>query len=281
MNWQRALADHFQQDFNLCQFHPCNGGDINQSYQFTLPDNSSYFVKHHPQANKDFFSSEAFALENLKKLSPLRTPHVIHVEEFYLCLEWIESSPPCNNFFETFGELLAKQHRITSPSWGFCQNNYIGSLRQTNSPEDNFVDFFWENRLLPQLQTCQLLTKKLRKQFTKLSEKLSKLLDTPDEKPALIHGDLWSGNYICDNNNKAVLVDPSIAYSHREMEIAFTELFGGFKKDFYKAYNYFYPLTEGYNDRKDLYNLYPLLVHVNLFGGSYLSQVERIVNKYS
>jgi protein-ribulosamine 3-kinase len=279
VNFKQELSDSLNLDLNDCQFTSCSGGSINQSFKLETSD-QRYFVKHLPTAKDDFFAAEADGLSYLKKHSSLKIPEVIDVAPSYLCLEWIEPNTPHGDFFEDFGRALAAQHKLSAPSWGFQRHNYIGSLPQKNSPEDCFVDFFWEHRLLEQIHRCQILDNKHLKLFGQLEKKLDQLLDTPDEKPALLHGDLWSGNFLCDENNQAVLIDPAVAYSHREMELAFTEMFGGFNASFYTAYNEAFPLHPGYAERKDIYNLYPLMVHVNLFGASYLGQVESILSRF-
>lgn len=280
MSWKEVLADALGCHTQNLVLNPCSGGSINQSFELKLGDGQRYFVKHLSHAPANFFEAEAQGLETLKKLSPIRVPNIINHHPQFLCLEWITPMRPRGDFFERFGQALAEQHRQTTPSWGFGQHNFIGSLKQHNSPEDTFIDFFWEQRLLPQIQQCDLLTSQHYKQFEILSHKLDKLINTPEESPALIHGDLWSGNFLCDINNNPVLIDPAVAYSHREMELAFTEMFGGYSGRFYKAYDEAFPLSPNYDDRRDIYNLYPLMVHVNLFGGSYLVEVESVLNRY-
>jgi fructosamine-3-kinase len=172
-------------------------------------------------------------------------------------------------------------HKNYGASFGLDHNNYIGSLKQQNNRKANWVEFFIEERLSVQLKlACDYgrIDHALLKKFESLSVKASSII--PPEKPSLLHGDLWSGNIIADENGQPCVIDPAVYYGHREAEIAFTKLFGGFDPEFYHAYQEQFPLPDGFAKRVDLYNLYPLLVHANLFGGSYLKQAISILNLY-
>lgn len=183
-----------------------------------------------------------------------------------------------NAFWKTLGEQLAQLHHHSHKSFGLDHNNYIGSLVQLNEPLSSWIEFFIHRRLEPQLRLLNPPPRVI-KQFEQLYAKLPQLM--PDEKPALLHGDLWSGNLITNAHGLPCLIDPAVYFGHREAELALTRLFGGFPNDFYEAYTDTSPLPSGFEDRVDLYNLYPLLVHANLFGGGYTDQALSIVARFS
>ncbi len=167
---------------------------------------------------------------------------------------------------------------MISSDWSF--NNFIGSLQQNNEFHENWIEFFVEKRLRPQFGLAyynKLIDVSYLRHLDKLPQALERIF--PKEKPSLLHGDLWSGNAMRDKSGNPCLVDPAVYYGHREMELAFTKLFGGFDSSFYHAYEEAFPLEIGFKDRKDIYNLYPLMVHVNLFGTSYLSGIDKVLER--
>ncbi|MGV3525828.1 MAG: fructosamine kinase family protein [Candidatus Sericytochromatia bacterium] len=185
-------------------------------------------------------------------------------------------------FWQALGEGLADLHRQTTGAFGFEQDNFIGLLPQSNRPHTRWADFFAQERLAPMLQHARerdWLDWHEMKQASRLLERLPDLI--PEEPPALLHGDLWSGNLLSDAGGQPTLIDPAVYYGHREAELAFTRLFGGFAADFYASYQAAFPLQEGWRERIDLFNLYPLLVHLLLFGRSYLVQVQAVLRRYA
>jgi fructosamine-3-kinase len=187
-----------------------------------------------------------------------------------------------NLYWIELGRGLANIHKNRSPTFGLNHDNYIGSLKQSNSPTNSWIHFFIHSRINSQLKLAidkGQLNSSHQQKFEILFKELPNLL--PNEKPALLHGDLWSGNVIVDHHGNAVLIDPAVYYGHREMDLAFTRLFGGFNSEFYHSYFETFPLEPGFDNRVDIYNLYPLLVHVNLFGGSYANQVVSILNRFT
>jgi fructosamine-3-kinase len=198
-----------------------------------------------------------------------------------ILLEFIESKGRSQSYWNELGSQLASLHRNSSDIFGLDHTNYIGSLKQFNSGSSSWITFFIEQRLEVQLNlavNADHFDRSITKSFQKLYQELPSIF--PDERPALLHGDLWSGNVITTNNGKPCLIDPAVYYGHREAEISFTQLFGGFEDMFYHSYQETYPLAPGFDDRVDIYNLYPLLVHVNLFGGGYVRQVKSIIKKF-
>jgi protein-ribulosamine 3-kinase len=185
------------------------------------------------------------------------------------------------DFWAQTGRGLAQLHQHSAGEFGLDHDNYIGSLNQYNQKETDWVEFFVNQRLQNQLRMCSdhgHADAGLLRMFDRLFPKLEQYF--PHEPPALLHGDLWSGNYLCGNKGAAYLVDPAVYYGHREMDLAMSLLFGGFDREMYHAYHEVFPLENGWKERVDLCNLYPLLVHVNLFGGSYISQVRAILKRF-
>ena len=261
---------------------PLSGGSINQACRIET-NLGVFFVKwNDAKACPGMFKAESRGLEILARTGAIRIPEVIHCGEDLLILEYLEQDRPAPNFWETFGQQLARLHQHTHPTFGLDHDNYIGSLPQSNTPHNTWADFFREARLQPQIRmardskqldqpTCSLLNG--------VMDRLPQLF--PDEPPALLHGDLWSGNYLIGPEGQPCLIDPAVYHGHREMDLAMTRLFGGFDAAFYASYNEAHPLEPDWESRTDLCNLYPLLVHVNLFGSGYASQVRHIAGHYS
>jgi fructosamine-3-kinase len=202
----------------------------------------------------------------------------------FLVLEWLPPVRPQNpsQFAEKLGEGLATLHLQMADQYGLDRDNFIGSLPQENQQENGWARFYAEHRILFQMEIARQvgrLTPERERLLNTLCQNMSQL--APDDPPAsLLHGDLWGGNYLGTTHDVPVIYDPAVYYGHREVEMAFTELFGGFPTRFYDAYNAVYPLDQGYAERKALYQLYPLMVHMNLFGGGYIGQVDRILRHY-
>lgn len=269
----------------LLDFRNVSGGCINQGGKLTTTQ-GNYFLKWNDAKRfPDMFKKEALGLALLREPKAAKIPSVIAVGENsrtqFLILEFIETGRPNAMYWNELGKSLAALHKQTSSAFGLDHDNYIGSLPQDNSKNDNWIDFFIQSRINPQLKLAvdngKLNVSQLRS-FECLYKELPSLL--PIDRPSLLHGDLWSGNVIVDHAGAAVLIDPAVYYGHREMELAYTQLFGGMESDFYNAYFEAFPVVSGFDNRVDIYNLYPLLVHVNLFGGGYANQVISILNRF-
>ena len=192
-------------------------------------------------------------------------------------MEYLTPAPRRADYWETFGRELAMLHRTKcGPKFGFSTDNYIGSTPQQNAPSDSWVSFFRDRRLIPQMK----LAWSLLDDRTRVTDRLDHLLPEP-AFPSLIHGDLWSGNALCGPDGKAWILDPVAYVAHFEAELTMTELFGGFPECFYRAYNEVNPVDNGYSTRRDLYNLYHLLNHLNLFGLPYLAEVKDVAEHYA
>ena len=260
------------------------GGNVNTAAQ-VFSSEGLYFVKWNPEDSADMFEWEARGLDLLRSTEAIYIPEVIgygkYRDKTYLVLEYIDPVVPKTNYWESFGQSLALLHSHTQSKFGLHFDNYIGSLPQSNTLTDNGITFYIEQRLQPQAGMALykgLISKELYNKFQKLYHRLPDLL--PVERPALLHGDLWSGNVMVNEQGDAALIDPAVYYGLREAELAFTTLFGGFDERFYDAYDEAFPMEDGFQERIPIYNLYPLLVHLNLFGTGYLSGIERVLNRF-
>lgn len=278
---QKALGKEFK------SVQRVSGGSINQAAKITLSDGKDCFLKWNRSADPNMFVVEEKGLELLKSAdTELRVPEVLVTGKTnngigYLAQEYIEEGQSGTNSAEVFGKNLAALHKHHKEQYGLDHDNYIGKLPQSNSWHDNWIDFFVDERMKPQLKMATdagKLNSSTVKHFESMYQKLPDIF--PDEPASLLHGDLWGGNYFYDDSGNATIYDPAVYYGHREIELAFTHLFGGFSGRFYSAYEEAYPLESGFSQRKDIYNLYPLLVHTNLFGGSYGRQVTSIVRRF-
>jgi len=266
-----------------------SGGDINTSAR-VFSSEGVFFVKwnhfdHTFTEKQAIFETEARGLDLLRQTDTLPIPQVIgygqHQDKSYLILDYVDSGKPAETYWETLGQSLAVLHSHTQPKFGLQFDNYIGSLPQSNTLTANGFDFFFDQRLLPQAGLALykgLLNKPTYDALLRLRDRLPDLI--PNERPALLHGDLWSGNVLVTEDGQPTLIDPAVYYGFREAELAFTKLFGGFDDRFYDAYQEAFPLHDGFSERVAIYNLYPLLVHVNLFGSGYVSGVERILKQF-
>ena len=288
---EEAVAGIFGNDLKIIGKDRVYGGDINQSYKLTLSDGSPVFMKSNTPKNLSFFEAEAAGLEALRQTGTIGVPKVLGMgadkKISFLLLEYLEAAPRINRYLEVFGRELAELHRADCSQlaenglFGFSADNYIGATPQKNTPMMDWVDFFRECRLLPQFKMAdRYFDTKTRQLCTKLLDHLDDYLSEP-EFPSLIHGDLWSGNAAPGPDGRAWIFDPAAYVGHYEAELAMTELFGRYPQEFYRAYSEVAPIDSGYRDRRDLYNLYHLLNHLNLFGGSYLSSVRQILSRYA
>ncbi len=240
-----------------------------------------------PPKAGDMFLKEANGLRELRKAGSLRVSQVILAEESFILLEYIRQGSRHPKFFEDFGRRFAEMHKFTSPSFGFFEDNYIGSTIQENIPDENernnWTDFYWNKRIIFQFRLAErngYAEKELKDGIKKLENKIEKILAGSEEKPSLLHGDLWSGNFMTDESGSACVIDPAVYYGHREADLAMTKLFGGFDSSFYSAYNEHYPLKDGWQYRENIYKLYHVLNHLNLFGRGYYQQAVSLIRSY-
>lgn len=275
----------------VCSARLLGGGCINHAVRVETEINR-YFLKWNEQPLPGMFSSEASGLKLLASTNTVAVPEVLAVSEMsgqqpaFILLEWLEGSAPPDQ--AQLGEQLAEMHHDTrdnqgQPFYGLDHDNYLGSSPQYNEARNDWAAFFIEKRLIPQMQRAIALGHMpagRRHRLERLFAIIPSFLRDATGKSSLIHGDLWSGNLQVSKNGIA-LVDPAVSYSDREAEIAYTELFGGFSKRFYSAYEANWPLSPGYAERRDIYNLYHLINHLNIFGENYGSQVDQILHRYT
>jgi fructosamine-3-kinase len=267
---------------------PVSGGDINDAFAATLADGREVFVKTRDGADPRVFPCEAAGLAWLDAARALPVPRVLAVSAEdapgprFLALEMLRPGRRRRDYEELLGRGLAALHRAGAPGFGLDHDNFIGSLPQQNAPCPTWAAFYAERRLLPQLRRAVdrgRAPAAWSEDFDRLAGKLDALVG-PAEPPARLHGDLWGGNLHADESGQPVLIDPAVYGGHREVDLAMLALFGGVSERFFDAYDEAYPLDPGWGKRVPLYQLYPLLVHVNLFGMGYGGQVERALQRY-
>lgn len=260
-----------------------HGGDINQASKISLDSGETLFVKWNDSAPDAMFETEAKGLELLGSAdTDLKIPAVKLQRESFLVLDWIDEGGGKQHSAFDFGAELAKLHKTTSDSFGLDHDNFIGRLPQSNNTHSNWADFFAIERIEPQVKMgveSGKLTRSVLRDVEAMYRKFGAIF--PQEKPALVHGDLWSGNYMFTKDGKTSIYDPAIYFGHREIDLAMTSLFGGFSANFYEGYNSEFPQEDEFDNRVIVYNLYPILVHANLFGGSYCRQAENIIKRYA
>lgn len=266
------------------EMRPVTGGDIGQSWRVRAGERE-LFVKTYangeaPARAANQVETEAHGLAWLAEPDAIRLPRVEAVSGRLLVLEWIEPGRPSPRTEEALGRGLAALHRAGPERFGLETANFIGRLPQSNGPSASWPDFYASERLEPLLARARengLVSPEMERLSSRLLAVLPERLGPP-EPPARLHGDLWAGNWICAQNGEPVLIDPAVYGGHREIDLAMMRLFGGFGDRVFAAYREVYPLVAGFEERVPLYQLYPLLVHLNLFGASYAGAVERALH---
>lgn len=265
---------------------PIGGGSINKTYRISFDDRSVFCKMNSASRFPQLFEKEKAGLEFIARQNLINTPAVIdcfeEADAQILLLEWIEPGERTKTFWKIFGEQLAALHHVSADYFGLQEDNYMGSVPQCNRPHKTWTYFFAQERLQPMIERCfqkQQLNQKHLRQFENLEKRLTEIFG--DEKPSLLHGDLWSGNFMCNQASEPVLIDPAVYFGHRSMDLAMTTLFGGFRGGFYEAYNHRFPLPKNYEEQWAVCNLYPLLVHLYLFGSSYLPQIENTLKRFA
>lgn len=261
------------------------GGDISTAYCLHTNDQMYFLKTNNADSYPDMFEKEADGLSALKNACALVVPGVVKygqvLQQQYILMEWIEQGEPGAGSWENFGAAIAAMHLKPQPWFGWKEDNYIGSLRQCNKMHDSWPSVFCSHleSLIIRLFDSGVF---VRADILK-AEALYGLIDSlfPAEPPALLHGDLWSGNFMMTTDGNAAIYDPAVYYGNREMDIGMSILFGGFDKRFYEAYHEVYPLEKGWRQRLPLVQLYPLLVHAILFGGHYVSRCKEILLRFA
>ena len=262
-----------------------HGGDINEAY-LVSGHGTCYFVKGNSSTQAyEMLVKEASGLRLLASTQTIKTPAIMTIglqEGYaYLVLEHIPTSPTSSKFWRKFGGQLAHLHKTTNATFGLDHDNFIGTLPQSNRQHEDWTVFYTQERILPQVKRASdqaLLTKSDLMKAEKLCLRLKEVC--PEEPPAFLHGDLWHGNYICGPNAQPYLIDPAVSFGHREQDLAMSKLFGGFDRSFYDSYDATWKLSPGFTRRMTIYQLYYLLVHLNLFGRGYYRSVADILDRF-
>jgi fructosamine-3-kinase len=278
----RHITQTTEKPFEIEKSHPVSGGCINQGYAVS-GNGLIYFVKINQANQEAMFAAEALGLKQIHATKTIRVPEPIcwgiAEKSSYLVLEWLEFGGGNSQSWEKMGRNLAHLHQVSlSDRFGWHCNNTIGSTPQINTISNNWADFFAHQRIGYQLR----LAKERGGNFPdedQVIPAISEILSQHQPHPSLVHGDLWSGNAAITVDGEPVILDPATYWGDREVDLAMTELFGGFPAAFYRGYNDVFPLDAGYQKRKTLYNLYHILNHFNLFGGGYASQVNRMLQE--
>jgi len=285
MTLQNILSAYFEEEVSIAKESPISGGSINNTYSINSSKGNFFVKENDSERYPRMFESEAKGLKLIQSKSCIKTPEIITLDnnsrKSYLILELIENGKGSIQSWGSLGSGLANLHKNSNDSFGLEHNNYIGSLPQTNIQYGSWGTFYINQRLEPMVRQAYdngSFENSILKTFNRFYKELPSIY--PIEPPALLHGDLWSGNFLFNNNEEAVLIDPAVYYGHREMDLGMSLLFGGFDEAFYKIYHETYPLEADWKNRVPYSQLYPLLVHVNLFGGGYKESVARIINKF-
>lgn len=297
---KETVRELFGNGISVVEKTPVSGGDINRAFKLTLSDGKYVFMKANSIENAAFFPEEEKGLNALRDCGVISVPKVIahgiddETQTSFLLLEYLESSPKIKNYAEVLGHELAALHKSETKKFtelisnnlqsqnlfGFSSDNFIGYTKQINTPASKWSDFFRESRLIPQFNLAErYFDDSTKSKIEKLLSKIENIIPEPDF-PSLIHGDLWGGNVITGPDGKGWLIDPACYVGSFEAELAMTSLFGGFSSSFYNAYDEIIKISSDFSERIDLYNLYHLLNHLNIFGRSYLSEVIHIINEY-
>jgi fructosamine-3-kinase len=279
------LSDVFpKQQCFIRSITPVAGGDINKAYNVLTTD-GPFFIKTNSITAPRFFEGEFRGLSRLAQANGLPVPKPYGFGKIsttqYIVMEWLDSGHQHEHTWQALGEGLAALHQHSAKLFGEVPDQYIGTLPQINTSASSWTAFYRDQRIMPLLLDAfsrGLVTNHDIACGERLCHRLATLL--PDEPPALLHGDLWSGNFLVQADGYPALIDPAVYYGHREMDIAMTALFGGFNPIFYEAYHAAYPLQKGWQHRLPISQLYPLLVHLLLFGNSYYGRVKAILEEY-
>jgi fructosamine-3-kinase len=284
---ETAIADTFGSARQIAARSRLGGGCINSATRIRLDDGAELLVKENDRRFEGLFRGEARGLLSLQSDDGPRVPAPyacgIDGSTQFIVMEYIPQGSKGRGFYAEFGSRLAVLHKSKcSPTFGYESDNHIGSTIQRNTVTESWIEFFRLHRLGYQIDLAEsrgLAPEDLVRGVRGLMEKLPEYLVEPDNG-SLLHGDLWGGNHMADSDGTPVVFDPAVYHGHREADLAMTELFGRFDSGFYDAYHEVFPLEPGYEERRDLYNLYHVLNHLNIFGGGYVASAARIVNRY-
>jgi protein-ribulosamine 3-kinase len=264
---------------------PLSGGCINNAMKITSEKGESFFLKINDPGR--MFICEANGLNELRKAAAINVPEVYCYGEDFILTQFVEQGRYPKNFYEQFGYQFALLHNYTSEDFGFFEDNFIGSTPQLNIPSQdekkNWVKFFFNKRLLYQFKLAEkngYADYDFRSSFSIIESRIDLILEGSENMASVMHGDLWGGNFICSTKGEVYLIDPAVYYGNREADIAMTKLFGSFNKEFYTYYQQTFPLPPGWEYRENIYKLYHVINHLNLFGRGYYDQALHLMNGY-
>ncbi|WP_373055590.1 fructosamine kinase family protein [Zunongwangia sp. H14] len=268
--------------FSVKNTKPLSGGDINDVFVIETGSSEKLVIKINDAAKyPGMFQAEKAGLDALRKPEIINVPETLHVggtkEYSYLVLKFLESGSKASGYWKIFGKQMAALHKVSAEKFGFEIDNFIGSLPQYNSEENSAADFYINQRLEPQFKMASENGYSLGNTDSFLKNCAAII---PNEAPSLVHGDIWNGNYMTGADGMPVLIDPAVAFAPREMDLAMMKLFGGFDASLFQSYQEHFPLEDGFEERVALWQLYYLLVHLNIFGSGYKASVENILRRY-
>lgn len=283
-HWAAAIGKHLGKEVSISHVGVVGGGSINEARKIATTHGVFFAKLNKAKAYPTMFEREAAGLRFLAQYSEFKIPTVlgsgVSDDTQWIVMEFIQGGVRRDDFWQLFGQRLAKMHQQAGDHFGMEEDNYIGSLPQSNKPSKVWTDFFASERLEPQLKLARdqgLLTAEMSKYFDKLFGRLQHYF--PEEPPAPLHGDLWTGNFMTNVQGEATIFDPAVYLGHRYMDLGMSRLFGGFEEGFYEAYHEAYPLDPSWREGAMIANLYPLMVHVNLFGRGYAAQVVQTLRE--
>ncbi len=282
-DWQAALTQALGD--SIIHQTSLSGGDFAESFQVQLSNERTVFVKTHKNPPKHFFTTEAQGLTWLRQTNTVPIPDVLTVSDHPPCLalEWIEEGPRQTSGEAALGRQLAALHQASFPTYGRPDNRTTGSLAVPNTPNDDWVSFYRDCRLMPLIDKAVMQSALSASTVRKLHTLCDRLHDVapPESAPSLVHGDLWAGNRITDKRGQSWLIDPAAHGNHREFDLAMMRLFGGYDSTCFAAYEEAYPLDAGWQERIPLMQLAPLIVHAIKFGGHYAAATDDAVTSLS
>lgn len=266
--------------------------DINSAKVITLSNGKSVFLKYNSIANKEMLESELDGIEAIASTGVIDTPKIFcygtdeGTSTSFIMMELIHEGVKTERAIGMLGNKMANLHLadagrfVEGGTYGYKQDNYIGATKQINTPKDSWIDFFRECRLEPQIRMAEKHLKPMMREVNKFLDKLDNVLIEP-KKPSLVHGDMWGGNHIINVHRMPVLIDPAVYVGHSEVDIAMSEMFEPFPRVFYDIYRQKMPKEDGYEDRREIYNLYHFLNHLNIFGLKYLMPIKKTILTYA
>lgn len=285
-DWKRAIDLMLNTPVEVLRIGIVGGGSINDARKIETSQGIFFAKLNDASQFPGMFEAEMDGLIFLKKKCKFNIPKPISTgitgDTQWILMDYIAAAPKSDSYWEDFGTQLALLHKETAPTFGYEKPNYLGSLRQWNEQCTSWPEFFAEKRLRPQLKMAvdrEEASGEMKRLLEKVLSRVERYFS--DEPPAALHGDLWTGNFSTDQFGNATIYDPAVYFGHREMDIAMSKLFGSFDHRFYLAYNDAYPLQSGWEERIHIANLYPLLAHLNIFGGSYSGQIMTILRRYA